>query len=74
MKKAECLIIIGYGGRDIGINQNIVDYYDYRNKPSFIVDPYYSTNKDLKRFGDMIGAQAIEKSIENIEEIKWKKL
>ena len=74
LKKAECLIIIGYGGRDIGINQNIVDYYDYRNKPSFIVDPYYSTNKDLKRFGDMIGAQAIEKSIENIEEIKWKKL
>ncbi len=72
LKKAECLIIIGYGGRDTGINKNIVDYYDYRNKPSFIVDPYYSTNKDLKRFGDLIGAKAIEKSIENIEEIKWK--
>ena len=65
LKKAECLIIIGYGGRDTGINKNIVDYYDYRNKPSFIVDPYYSTNKDLKRFGDLIGAKAIEKSIEN---------
>lgn len=72
LKKAECLIIIGYGGRDTGINKNIVDYYDYRNKPSFIVNPYYSTNKDLKRFGDLIGAKAIEKSIENIEEIKWK--
>lgn len=72
LKKAECLIIIGYGGRDTGINKNIADYYDYRNKPSFIVDPYYSTNKDLKRFGDLIGAKAIEKSIENIEEIKWK--
>lgn len=33
LKKAECLIIIGYGGRDTGINKNIVDYYDYRNKP-----------------------------------------
>ena len=73
LDKAECLIVIGYGGRDTGINKYIMDYYDYDNKPSFIVDPYYSTNEDLKQFGDLIGAKSIEKSIEFFEEINWKK-
>lgn len=51
LNKAECLIIIGYGGRDSGINKYVLDNYDYRNKPSFIIDPYYNSNEDLKQFG-----------------------
>lgn len=72
LKKAECLIIIGYGGRDSGINKYILDFFDYRDKPSFIVDPFYQSNEDLKRFGETIGAQPIEKSIGEFQEIVWK--
>lgn len=71
LNKAECLIIIGYGGRDSGINKYIIDNYDFHNKPSYIVDPFYSSNKELKQFGVMIGAKPIEKSIEDFQEIKW---
>ncbi|MBR1889189.1 MAG: hypothetical protein IJ816_00990 [Alloprevotella sp.] len=72
LKKAECLIIIGYGGRDLGINKYILDYFDYRDKPSFIVDPFYYSNEDLKRFGETIGARPIEKSVSEFQEIIWK--
>lgn len=68
LEKAECLIIIGYGGRDLGINTYILDYFDYRDKPSFIVDPFYNSNKDLKRFGETIRARPIEKSIDEFQE------
>lgn len=69
LQKAENLIIIGYGGRDEGINKYILENFDYHNKPSFIVDPYYNNNEGLKKFGDMIGAKPIEKSIEEFEDI-----
>ena len=70
---AECLIVIGYGGRDVGINKYIFEYFDYHNKPSYIVDPFYSSNEELKEFGVMIGASSIEKSIDDFQEIMWKK-
>ena len=63
------MIIIGYGGRDAGINKYILENFDYYNNPSFIVDPSYSNNEDLKKIGDMIGAKPIEKSIEEFEDI-----
>lgn len=69
LQKAESLIIIGYGGRDAGINKYILENFDYYNNPSFIVDPSYSNNEDLKKIGDMIGAKPIEKSIEEFEDI-----
>lgn len=34
------MIIIGYGCKDEGINEIIKEYFDYQNKPSFIVDKY----------------------------------
>ena len=71
LNKAECLIVIGYGGRDAGINKYILEYFDYHNKPSYIVDPFYSSNEELKQFGVMIGAKPIEKSKEDFQEIMW---
>ena len=71
LNKAECLIVIGYGGRDAGINKYILEYFDYHNKPSYIVDPFYNSNEELKQFGVMIGAKPIEKSIEDFQEILW---
>ena len=58
-------------GRDAGINKYILEYFDYHNKPSYIVDPFYNSNEELKQFGVMIGAKPIEKSIEDFQEILW---
>ena len=71
LNQAKCLIVIGYGGRDSEINKYVLENFDYSNKPSYIVDPYYGSNEDLKQFSAMIGAKPIAKSIEVFEEIKW---
>lgn len=71
LNKAECLMIIGYGGRDSGINKYVLDNFDYHNKPSFILDPFYNSNEDLKQFGETIGAKPIEKPIDEFQEIRW---
>ena len=49
----------------------ILEYFDYHNKPSYIVNPFYNSNEGLKQFGVMIGAKPIEKSIEDFQEIMW---
>lgn len=40
LKQADKLIIIGYGCKDKGINEIIKEYFDYHNKPTFIIDKY----------------------------------
>ena len=35
LSEAEKLIIIGYGGRDSGINEVVIDHFDFQNKPTF---------------------------------------
>ena len=73
LKKAECMIVIGYGGRDAGINEIVFENFDYLNKPSYIIDPFYDKNADLQIFGNKIGAVPIIKTIEDFENINWKK-
>jgi len=65
LKQAERLIIVGYGGKDNGINQRIIEHFN-RSKPCFIFDPYPS--KCLRNFAADIGAQPIiEKRVEEFE-------
>lgn len=64
LKKAELLIIIGYGGRDSRINQYIIDNFDC-DKPSFIYDPYFDGNDELKSFAKEIKAKPIRIPIDN---------
>lgn len=40
LKHTEKLIILGYGGKDNGINQIILENFDYKLKPVHIVDKY----------------------------------
>jgi|LSQX01.2.fsa_nt_gb hypothetical protein len=64
LKNAEKLIIIGYGGRDSEVNKMILENFDYKNKPSFIIDPYPGDAvKDLQK---QIGARLLEVHLENI--------
>lgn len=65
LNNAECLIIIGYSGNDTEINERIKDNFDYRNKQSFIFDPF--PNPNLQEFARQINAQIIETSAEKIE-------
>ena len=65
LKAAEKLIIIGYGGRDSEVNKMIIENFDYKNKPSFIIDPYPGDAvKDLQK---QIGAKLLEVQLENIK-------
>jgi hypothetical protein len=64
LNEAEKLIIIGYGGRDSEVNKMILENFDYKNKPSFIIDPY--PGDAIKGLKNTISATLIEKQLENI--------
>lgn len=64
LKAANKLLIIGYGGKDSGINDNILKHYDYSTKSVTIIDPMPS--EALKELSNTLGATLIEKSISEI--------
>lgn len=64
LRTAKCLIIVGYGGKDEGINNTILNNYDYLNKPTIIIDPYPSDA--LIGLKGKLGASLITKSISDI--------
>lgn len=64
LRQAEKLIIIGYGCKDEGINEIIKEYFDYRNKPSFIVDKY--AGDMVVEFGKDINATLHKIDIESM--------
>jgi hypothetical protein len=66
LNSAEKLVIIGYGGKDDGINKSIFEYFDYQGKPTIIIDPYPS--EKLKKFAKKLGAKIIKKSVADIVE------
>lgn len=68
LKKAETLIVIGYGGGDSRINQYILKNFDFRTKPSFVIDPFFDKNDILIQFAKSIGAKPIQKSIDEFKE------
>jgi len=65
LKEAEKLIIVGYGAKDEEINNLILQYFDYKNKKSFIVDPY--AGEKVIKFQKMLGAKLITKQLEDID-------
>ena len=67
LKRAKVLVVIGYGGKDEGINDYLLSYFDYFNKPSFIIDPGISENPQLNDLADKLHAKKIEKSISDFD-------
>lgn len=70
---AKLLIVIGYGGKDEGINNYLLSYYDYQNKPCYFIDPGINKNPQLMALADRMNAIKLEKSISDFDArlIKW---
>ncbi len=64
---ANCLIVIGYGGKDEGINDYLKTYFDYQNKPCYFIDPGISHNPQLLALANIMHATKIEKSISDFD-------
>ena len=60
---AKALIVIGYGGKDEGINDYLLNFFDYQNKPCFFIDPGIGRNAQLLALADKMNATKIEKGI-----------
>ena len=60
------LIIIGYGCKDEGINEMIKENFDYRNKPSFIIDAYAKDGSQVDLFKIELQAKLLRVLINDI--------
>lgn len=65
MQNAEKLIIVGYGCKDEGINELIQKNFDFRNKPSYIIDKY--AGEKVERFAEDIRATICKVDIDNVK-------
>jgi len=66
LKKAEKLIIIGYGCKDDGINEMIKENFDYTHKHSFIIDAYAKEGGQVELFQKEINAKLLQIQINEI--------
>lgn len=66
LKTAEKMVVIGYGGKDKGINDAILQNYDYKRKPTIIID--LKPSEQLIQFAKKLDARIITKSVSNIKE------
>lgn len=64
LKDANKLIIVGYGAKDSEVNKLIVENFDFKNKKTFIVDPYAGTT--VESFARVINAKIIKKQLESL--------
>lgn len=73
LSNAKALIVIGYGGKDEGINDYLLSCFDYQNKPCYFIDPYLSRSPQLMALANKMNAIKIEKSISEFDArlIKW---
>ena len=65
--RANVLIVIGYGGKDEGINDYLLSYFDYNRKPCFFIDPGISHNAQLMALANKMHAEKIEKSVSDCD-------
>ena len=66
LRDADKLIIIGYGCKDEGINEMIKENFDYRNKPSFIIDAYAKDGSQVDLFKIELQAKLLRVLINDI--------
>ena len=65
LQTSEKLIIIGYGGKDTEINKMISEHFDYKNKPSYIIDP--KPGDKINELKSKLNSKLITKDLEKIE-------
>ncbi len=69
LKAADKLIIIGYGAKDERINQYMMENFDYKSKPVYIVDPY--NGESVRKLKEILKGKHIEKHLEDIRSIDF---
>lgn len=67
LREAEKLIIIGYGCKDKGINEMIIENFDFSHKQSFIIDAYAKDGSQVDLFKEEIHAKLHRVQIDDIE-------
>lgn len=67
LREAEKLIIIGYGCKDKGINEMIIENFDFSHKQSFIIDAYAKDGGQVDLFKEEIHAKLHRVQINDIE-------
>lgn len=67
LREAEKLIIIGYGCKDKGINEMIIENFDFSHKQSFIIDAYAKDGSQVDLFKEEIHAKLHRVQINDIE-------
>jgi hypothetical protein len=65
LKEAKSLLIIGYGGKDKEINKMIFENFDFKNKKSFIIDPF--PGEKVKELAATLNSTIIEKQLQEID-------
>lgn len=66
LRKAEKLIIIGYGCKDEGINEMIKENFDYKHKPTFFIDAYAKEGGQVEMFKNELHAKLLRVQIDEI--------
>lgn len=64
LRNAETLIIIGYGGKDSEVNKILLENFDYKNKKSYIIDPF--AGKQIQGLSEKLNSVIIRKHLEVI--------
>ena len=68
LRDAEKLIVIGYGCKDEGINEMIMECFDYKNKQSFFVDAYANEGSPILKFKEKLNAKLHRVQLEDLKE------
>lgn len=58
------LVIIGYGGRDQEVNRIISECFDFKNKPTFVVNSF--AGESVEELVDNLEGTLIDEHLENL--------
>jgi hypothetical protein len=64
LSNSEKLVIVGYGAKDSQVNKMILENFDFKVNPVFIVDPFPS--EQVKELQSQINAKLIVKDLNDI--------
>lgn len=67
LKEAQQLFIIGYGGKDSEVNRMLLENFDYKNKKSFIIDPF--AGKQVNDLATKLNSTVIAKHLNDINHV-----
>lgn len=65
LTNASLLLIVGYGGKDAEINKILLENYDYKNKLSYVIDPF--PEAPIIALAESLNAKVIKKHLDDVD-------